>query len=151
MHPYDDATVKTAAEAYCEALSHVEGTRSGVPITQEAANLAVAIGVTTSAALGATSRARMVLSALSHMAVAYREHSDGVDTQSFPSIRNAKYYLAHADELCAMAECLRDEHRDALKRHAEVFEDVARSRKLVAASLLQLCKAADRKILGGSP
>ena len=146
MHTYDNVTVETAAEAFREALYHVEGHRDGAPITQEAANLAVAIGVTSSAAHGRTGRLDMLVSALNHMAVAYGEHSRGIDTEKLPAIRTAEHYAVHAELLHAMADALRDDDCSAaLDRCAKTFERIARSQELTAATLGRLCQYADGK------
>jgi len=144
MHAYDDETVKTAAAAFREALYHVEGHRNGVPITQHAANLAVAIGITSTMARGQTSHLDMLVSGLNHMAVAFGENSQSMDTEKLPAIRTAEHYAVHAHLLRAMAHKLRDNDCGAaLDRCAKTFDRIARSQELVAASMLRLCQHAD--------
>ena len=144
MHAYDDETVKTAAAAFREALYHVEGHRNGVPITQHAANLAVAIGITSTMARGQTSHLDMLVSGLNHMAVAFGENSQSMDTEKLPAIRTAEHYARHAELLRAMAEAMKDDNCSAsLNWCAKTFDRIAQSQELAAASLLRLCQYAD--------
>jgi hypothetical protein len=152
MDDYDDAIIQTAAEAYGEALAHLEVSRIGVPITQHAANLAAAIGITAVLARGETSRVPMVLSALKHISVAYDDHVNGIDSRRLPQTRTTQHYADHAEVLRAMAaHAQSDECRAALEQCATAYDRIARSGEaLGAASLLVLCRHTDKTMQSAS-